>query len=237
MKTQTHLRLDDGPDAAAAVSDYLREHPDFFVGHADLLPRLAIPHASGGAVSLVEKQVTVLREENQKLRGSLEDLVEVARANEALSRRMHELTLSLMEAATPEAMFSALGTSLSRDFNADRVVVRVFAAPAQGAGPVAEFAGREAAEEALFAEVFTRRRPECVRLKREQQRYLFGDDCPEDGSAVIVPLLGHDWSGVLVVASDDPQRYHPGMGVDLLAHLGDIVGLLIGPWVAPAAPG
>lgn len=236
MKTQTHLRLDDGPDAAAAVSDYLCEHPDFFVGHSDLLPRLAIPHPSGGAVSLVERQVTVLREENQKLRGSLEDLVEVARANEALSRRMHELTLSLMEAATPEAMFSALSTSLSRDFNADRVAVRVFAEPAHGAAG-AEFAGREAAEQSLFAEVFARRRPECVRLKREQQRYLFGEDSPEDGSAVVVPLLGHDWSGVLVVASDDPQRYHPGMGVDLLAHLGDIAGLLIGPWVASAAPG
>lgn len=235
MKTQTNMRLDDGPDAAAAVSDYLREHPDFFLEHAEILAALSIPHASGGAVSLVERQVSLLREENHKLRTNLEDLVEVARANEALSRRMHELTLSLMEAATPEAIFAALSNNLSRDFNADHIAVRLFADPARPQQSRDEFAGSQAPEQGLFAEVFEQRRPVCIQLKREQQTYLFGEDSPEDGSAVIVPLLGHDWTGVLVVASDDPQRYQPGMGVDLLAHLGDIVGLLLGPWVARAA--
>ena len=234
MKTQTSTRLEDGPDAAAAVSGYLREHPDFFQEHPDLLGDLSIPHPSGGAVSLVERQVGLLREENQRLRTSLDELVEVARANEALSRRMHELTLALMEAVTPEAVFAALGNNLSRDFNADRVAVRLFAEPAQTGEGRVEFAGPHARERDLFSEVFEQRRPVCVRLRPEQKDYLFGEECPRDGSAVIVPLLGQDWTGVLVVASDDPRRYHPGMGVDLLAHLGDIVGLLLGSWVARA---
>jgi uncharacterized protein YigA (DUF484 family) len=49
---------------ADIVSDYLREHPDFFEQHPDVLRDLKISHVGDGAVSLVERQVAVLRERN-----------------------------------------------------------------------------------------------------------------------------------------------------------------------------
>src|SRR5690554_3034051 len=54
--------------SAAEVAEYLRQNPAFFVEHDDLLADLLIPHQSGQAVSLVERQVKLLRERNIDVR-------------------------------------------------------------------------------------------------------------------------------------------------------------------------
>ena len=56
------------------IRDFLVENPDYFQRHPDLLSLLQVPHASGAAVSLVERQVSVLRERNVDLRHRLRDL-------------------------------------------------------------------------------------------------------------------------------------------------------------------
>jgi uncharacterized protein YigA (DUF484 family) len=61
---------------------------------------------------------------------------------------------------------------------------------------------------------------------------LFGANREELGSAAVLPIYGKHWDGILVVVSRDVRRYHAEMGIDLLAHLGDIVGLILNPWVA-----
>ena len=42
------------------VSAYLRDNPDFFTHYPDLLRQLELPHSSGDAVSLIERQVKVV---------------------------------------------------------------------------------------------------------------------------------------------------------------------------------
>ena len=112
------------------VITYLQEHPDFFNEHPQVLSELDIPHATGPAVSLVERQVSVLREQNQQINRRLHELIEIARLNEELARRMHQLSLTLMDAGDPREIFKTLYDNLTRNFHADRVVVRLFADPA-----------------------------------------------------------------------------------------------------------
>ena len=80
------------------VESYLREAPEFFARHRDLVAGLEIPHDRGGTVSLVEYQVKVLRRESAKLRARVAALVANARRNEARSYRMHRLALRLLGA-------------------------------------------------------------------------------------------------------------------------------------------
>ena len=87
--------------AEAEVVSFLRANPTFLDRHPELLRQMSIPHASGDAVSLLERQVTVLREDNQKLRRQFEELVGHARRNESLNKRVHALVLKLMNAAGP----------------------------------------------------------------------------------------------------------------------------------------
>jgi uncharacterized protein YigA (DUF484 family) len=86
--------------SAEQVEQYLREHPEFFNDHLPLVASLRIPHAAGPAVSLIERQVTVLRDQNQQYKRKLMDLVQVGRDNDALHRNLHQLTLALMRAGS-----------------------------------------------------------------------------------------------------------------------------------------
>ena len=218
---------------AAAVAEYLRRHPEFFNEYQHLLTELRVPHATGEAISLVEKQLTVLREQTEQTRKRMVALIEIARHNEELARRMHQLVMALMDATNAKEIFTILYDNLKKDFRADRVAIRLFANPAFiDSFPGEEFAGREQAEQKLFKSVIEKRLPISGKLKHQQQVFLFGDEGDKIQSAVIVPLHGEDWGGVLVIGSYDPEKFQESMGVELLANLAKVLSLIIKPWVA-----
>ncbi|MGH8248199.1 MAG: DUF484 family protein [Gammaproteobacteria bacterium] len=219
----------------AMVADYLRRHPEFFDRHPALLAEIQVPHGSGEAISLIERQVSLLREQNEQSRKRLRELIEIARGNEELATRMHRLALLLMDAAEPKDIFHTLYDNLRRNFNADRVAVRLFAAPAFiDTFPGEEFAGRDRNEQALFRSIIDRKKPLTGRLKRQQQVFLFGDEGDDIASAVMVPLQGPEWGGILAIGSTDPGRYTEGMGVELLRNLGEVLSLIVKPWIKEA---
>jgi len=55
------------------VLQYLSQNPDFFNQHEEILTSLKIPHRAGSAVSLVEKQISVLRRQCSSLEGKRND--------------------------------------------------------------------------------------------------------------------------------------------------------------------
>ena len=105
----------------AAVLRYLMQNPEFFVTNQDVLPRLHIPHPSGKAVSLIEKQVSVLRNKCSTLEHSLRDLIDVARDNEQLNQRLHVLIQDVISARNIEDIAALTRESLKANFHADEV--------------------------------------------------------------------------------------------------------------------
>jgi len=217
---------------AGAIAEYLRAHPEFFNDYPDLLTDIKVPHASGDAISLVERQLTALREQNDQTRKRMHELIEIARQNEELAKRMHQLALTLMDAAEPKDIFSTLYDNLKKNFRADKVIVRLFAEPAfvdTYAGD--EFAGSRVTQQSLFKSIIDKRMPLSGRLKRQQQVFLFGDEGDDIASAVMVPLHGDGWGGIMAIGSFNPDRYQEGMGVELLANMGEILSFILKPWI------
>lgn len=215
------------------VVQYLFQNADFFQKYPDLLTELKIPHETGQAVSLVERQVEVLREKNQEISKRLHEMIEIARQNEELARRMHQLVLTLMDAGDIRDIFPTLYDNLRKNFHADRVITRLFAEPAfidMESGE--EFVGKDHEMYHLFAALIKQRQPLCGRLKHQQQVFLFGDDGQDIQSAVMVPLRGESWSGILAIGSHDEARFQPGMGVELLANLGEVLSFILKPWIS-----
>lgn len=219
------------------VAKFLRSDPTFLDKHPELLRDLSISHGSGDAVSLLERQVVLLRAENAEVKTRLEELVSLARENETLNRKIHDLVLILMNAVGPQAIFSSLEQCLANDFSADKVFSYVFAEPAFiESGEVSEFVGTSSTTRAAFAGVIESARTVCGPLSTEQRMALFGGE-ERDGSAVVMPLNGNGWDGVLVVNSDDTDRYEADMGTEFLTYLSDVVTLVLDPWVKRPKPG
>ena len=104
---------------------------EFFERHASLLGSLRLPHDAGGpAVSLVERQVLVLRQKNVKLERKLNDFLAVARSNDALATRIHALAMLMLAAPDQAGVVQVLEEQLRISFNADQSVLVVFEEPA-----------------------------------------------------------------------------------------------------------
>src|SRR5471030_2273683 len=112
----------------ASVAEYLQTYPDFFERNSPLLTKLRLPHLRdvGATVSLVERQVEVLRDRNQSLERNLKELVDVARANDALADRIHRLSQRLIRAHNLLETINAVETSLREDFDAMHSVLILF---------------------------------------------------------------------------------------------------------------
>ena len=61
------------------IVDYLRAEPDFFKRHPNLLSELNLPHDTGQAVSLIERQVAILRERNMQMRRRMNELLQTGK--------------------------------------------------------------------------------------------------------------------------------------------------------------
>lgn len=216
------------PDEDAVVA-WLQQHPGILDARPELFGVLSVTHPSGDAASLLERQVSVLREENRKLRQQFDQLVSNARENETLNARIHRLALALIDAAGPQAIFDCLRTQLCDGFGADRVHVRICAEPAfVDAAEVPEFVGGDSDAARAFGAVLDDGTAVCGPLAGDAREAL-GET--REPSAAVLPLVGRNWRGVLVIASDDPGRYQYGMATDFLTYLRDVATLVIDPWV------
>ena len=122
--------------------------------------------------------------------------------------------------------------NLKKNFHADSVVVRLFADPIFIDPPrVEEFVGKSSEDESLFKNIIESREPQSGKINRQQEVFLFGDKKNDIASSVIIPLHGFRWTGVLAIGSFDAEYFKPGMGIELLANLGEILSFIIKPWV------
>ena len=163
---------------------------------------------------------------------SYDELIEIAHQNEELGRRIHKLALTLMDANDPRDIFATLYENLKKNFYADRVIVRLFANPSFiDSFPTEEFVGKDSVEESLFRAVIEKLEPLSGKMKRQQQVFLFGDECDDIASSVMIPLHGSSWGGILAIGSFDAEHFSSGMGIELLANLGEILSFIIKPWI------
>lgn len=221
--------------SAEQVEQYLREHPEFFNDHLALVASLRIPHAAGPAVSLIERQVAVLRDQNQQYKRKLMELVQVGRDNDTLHRNLHQLTLALMRAHSLGDVIERVHGHLRDDFKADSVALRLARLPADFATDTCTLplgAGDPAL--ASFAAFFRAVRPLCGELKPDQLAFLYGDQAEAIASTALIPLGVEAELGMLAIGSHDEQRFHPAMDTLFLRCLGELVACALTPYLEPA---
>jgi len=211
------------------VTEYLLTFPDFFERNSQLLTKLRLPHVRDAAatVSLVERQVEVLRERNLSLERKLKELVDVARANDGLADRIHRLSQRLIRTRTLAESISAIETSLREDFDAMNSVLVLFLEEARALEPeMGQFLRVAAAgDEDLrtFDSLLSSGKPRCGQVRDAQRDYLFGKDSVAIGSVALTPLGQKGALGILAIGASDAERFHPGMSTEFLVRIGELV--------------
>ncbi|HEY5623564.1 MAG TPA: DUF484 family protein [Gammaproteobacteria bacterium] len=213
------------------VVDYLLEHPDFFDRNPGLLMDLEVAHETGGtAISLIERQIMLLRQRANDLERQLKDLVAVAKLNDALVEKIHRLSIQLMTTPDIGQRIEMLETCLREGFRAERAALVLFAPlPGDVAAGEGFLKIVERSDGGLkpFASFLKSARPRCGIIRERQKTFLFEDNAGEISSAALVPLGRRAEHGFLVIGSRDPDYFNPGKSMDFLTRLGELVTVAV----------
>ncbi|CAG1021474.1 hypothetical protein DOJK_01018 [Patescibacteria group bacterium] len=207
---------------AREVAEFLEQQPDFFEHHLELLEKLTIPHPSGAAVSLLSKQVELLRDKHREQENRLADLVSIARSNDAMFVKLHELTLTLLDYDRIEDLMSVLAEDLNEYFSTDFVEVRLIQ-PCPDKKLARWFIEPSSETVKPFLKELGVMQPRCARPTLAQAKVLFGDHALEVNSCAMIPMMIGNYSGLLAIASREAGRFHYSMGQLFLTQLGELV--------------
>ncbi|MES2819117.1 MAG: DUF484 family protein [Pseudomonadota bacterium] len=218
------------PLDAEAVAAYLRAHPDFFVEHDELLAELRLPHQRGDTVSLVERQVQLLRERSIELRHRLAQLMDVARDNDRLFDKTRRLVLDLLDATSLEEVVGTVEDSLRHAFQVPFVSLILFSESPLGVGRSVSIAEAHQAVGGLL----TGGKSICGVLRSHELAFLFGEEQgPLVGSAAVVTLTYQGLHGVLAIGSSDPQHYKSSLGTLFLGYIGEVLARVLPRFATP----
>ncbi|MEH6648752.1 MAG: DUF484 family protein [Motiliproteus sp.] len=213
-------------DMPQMVVEYLETHPEFFARHQSLLQTLRIPHQRGGAISLVERQTEMLREQNREMRSQLHDLLDAARYNDLQFEKTKRLVLSLLEAETLDQLTDVIEEGFCRDFNGDLTQLILLDQPqVSDAGNYKRVSMQQAESQVL--ELVESDWALCGSLSDQQRQFLFGDRADKVLSAAVVPLVNGKTLGLLAVGSFEANYFHSSMGTLFLNYIGEVLSRVL----------
>jgi len=204
---------------AEEVARYLQDNPQFFEEHVETLAQIFLPHPHGGrTISLSERQMLALREKNKELEQKLREMITFAQDNDALQHKVHEFVVALF-AARDLATLQEMIPHLLRDiFAIPHTVLRLW----QTNPPSAE----------VLAFADAQAQPVCLHHAAHDSATWFGERAAQLHSYAYLPLhAGSETIGLLVLASEDKQRFYPEMGTVFLQRIAEAVSSALHPYL------
>lgn len=213
---------------AQTVADYLKQHPDFFLEHENLLLELELPHPSGKAVSLLERQMVLMRERLADREGHLEDLLDTARHNDMQLSRVRRLVLALLEADDLNDLAATLSEQLRNSFGTGHSRLVLTGSGSQDTVNTSQLVTQaDNGLTALIQALLQNNRTFCGQVSAEQLEQLFELGMVADGSAAVIPLNQDDVTGYLLLGSENPDYFRAEMGTEFAAYVADVIARLL----------
>jgi uncharacterized protein YigA (DUF484 family) len=202
------------------IARYLKNNPGFFLRHEDLLMDLKLVHHTGNAVSLLERQVSLLRERNMELRQRLGGLLDNARNNDRLFEQTRGLILALLEARDLTQLVQVFRQRMVADFDVEFATI-VFFGSQSSTGQLRFVAIEEARRQ--IDSLLRHSSAVCGVLRPEENQFLFPEHAEHIGSAAVMPLNAVHPLGVLAIGNRDPHYFRSTMGTMFLSYIADVL--------------
>ena len=228
------------PLSEESIVSWLRQNPRFFHQHQELLLELSIPHESGKAISLLERQVTLFRERQSDLQNQIHEFIDNARENDNLFEKTRLVLLELLRCTSLTALLEAIDQRLAQDFDASAAALVFVCEQRDGAHAL----GRRLSQADIQTTLgdLARQRTYCGALSPSQQRLLFQNREPAIVSAAIVPLhLPEDAPfrrdhglPLLLIGSSEEQHFNSSLDTLFLDFIGEVLAVHLQNLVATA---
>lgn len=208
------------------VVAFLKSHPDFFIKHDYLLRDLKVPHQSGAAISLGERQVQVFREHRDDLKGQLNELIEIAQENDRHFEKSKRLLLNLLEIKTLDEVEFVVNEAFKHDDNIDFTSVLVFGERTDY--PASDMTVLEYdLATAQLGSLMESTKAVCGQFTATQLACLFPDHADEVKSAAVIPLRNGETLGMFCIGSNNERHFDSSMGSLFLSYISDFISRIL----------
>jgi uncharacterized protein YigA (DUF484 family) len=225
-EVNTEQKIDTVAVNEAQVIDYLRANPDFFVSNEDLLNYLKVPHQSGAAISLGERQVQVFREHRDELKYKLNELISVARDNDAHFEKSKRLLLNLLEVKSLDEIEMVVNEAFKNDSKIDFSSILLFGKQSDYPVSDVKVIDFEQAKQEL-GNILEHTRAVCGQFSEAEMACLFPNEAEQVGSAAVIPLRNGEMLGLFCLGSQDAQHFDSSMGSLFLSYISDFISRIL----------
>lgn len=225
-----------GAPNADQVLAYLMDNPDFFTQHEQVIAELAISQETGGATSLLERQVLTLRDRNRQLAEQvhhqqrradeqLAELVTIARGNEKQAQQLYNFAVKII------ACLQTAPESGSLQQDALDYLQQQYSLSVASLVTVPDEKTATTAREKVLCNLMRYGTPVCVPGDSEEVQAVFSEaELTRVQSAAIVPIRRQENStvgAILALGSDEAMRFHSQLGTQFLRELGKLISPIL----------
>lgn len=223
------------------VVDYLRDTPEFFSRNPELLLELEVPHQHRGAVSLVERRLSIQREQFNSLQDQVAEIVDVAHQNDHLSELLHDYSVGLISAGSIAEVFTFTRTILQKRLRCDLSSAVILKNDAielclDGVSDYVTLVDSELCNS--MSDLHSRRSVYCGYPISNRVEQFFPEHSENIKSIAIIQLANTasvqsitesekfrsvSTYGYLALASDNKERFAPHMGTEFLSRFGALL--------------
>ena len=194
---------------AKDVELFLLDNLDFFVTRESLVSEMKFKHSQSSASSILERQITKLRDEHKNVIELLKSFIDTASINEDLFKKSKDLTLKILESDTNDNIKEIVEESFKKDFGVDECQVEFF--DNKAIDKLEKEIGLSMHKGAVH----------CGSFSNEKIALLFDDERIE--SLVIAVIVLKDEIGLLKLGSHDRTKYLGDEDTTFIEYIRDIL--------------
>ena len=206
------------------IAEYLILNPNFFKENPEVLNSIEIIHESGAAVSLIQKQVELLRSNYNSTTNKLMELLGIAKNNEDIFILTKELILSLINASSIEEIVALIEKSFVADFGAKKSKVLFFTESSKNL-PKGRVKNPAEARN-ILGNLLKPGKIFCGEVNKEVAKFIFNQKTSVKEMA-LVPLNSSSLLGLIALGSDQPGKYSDNKDTLFLDFIAEVVSKLI----------
>ena len=187
-----------------------------------------VPHSSrGGAVSLLERQVGVLRDQLSIEKNRLSSLIGEAKENSRLQQRLQRCFERIVRTRDMAELLEAVPRVLQAEFGLVTAVVQFTDHSARDVVPIGALVSIDDENVALVMRRLSGKA--CLLeapLSGETAGLLDPASAAQAASCAVLPVVGRSGTplGWIILVSRDPEHYRPDMDTILLEGLAGLIG-------------